>query len=365
MKVLYDNQIFIMQKFGGISNYFANLVKVSRKKIFCKLPFMLSSNVYLTYIDIKSSQLLENVSFRGKSRLLSVINKLINIITIRSYSYDVLHPTYYQSYVLNYKKSSSKLVITVYDMIHEKFPQFFHEDCFEYKSKKILCQSADKIIAISECTKHDLVELFDIDESKIDVIHLATNFSPNKEITVNLDWLPDRYILFVGSRGGYKNFEWMLNSIAKTLVEFDVKLLVIGSPFNLYELKLISKLNIENYVICNNVYDDNSLQRIYSQSLFFIFPSLYEGFGIPILEGFASGTPVLLTNASCFPEIAEDAALYFEPDNNDDFVQKVELLLNSSELRYEFIERGFKRLKKFSWEKCADETLLTYQRTLN
>lgn len=266
--------------------------------------------------------------------------------------------------MINYLPENKKLVLTVYDMIHEKFPHFFCQLSMEYQSKEKLCQRADLILAISETTKNDLVDIFKINPEKIRVIHLATDFKIINQVTNFINWLPNKYILFVGKRDGYKNFNWMLRSIAKILIEKNINLLVIGSKFSVEELQIIEGRNLSSLIIQNNVTDSHLLQEVYAKAQLFIFPSLYEGFGIPILEAFASKVPVLLPRASCFPEIAGDAAAYYEVNDEIDFCNKVSDLLTNQEIRLKLVDDGVERLKQFSWSKTANETYKSYQELL-
>lgn len=365
MKILFDNQIFSWQRFGGISNYFARVIAKLPKNTQVKLSFMYTDNVYLKDIGYKYSNMFSTINFKGKNRIKGLCNNIFNIFAIMFDKYDIFHPTYYSNYFVRIFPRNKLLVVTVYDMIHELFPEYFNEKSLEYKTKKLLCTRADKIIAISSQTKHDLIQLFSIPENKIEVIYLGTNFTLLHEFTFSIEWLPEKYLLFVGTRSGYKNFNWMLQALVSILKSSDYKLVVIGSPFTPEESDLIKQLGINDSIIINNVHETLHLQEVYNRAKLFIFPSLYEGFGIPILEAFASKVPVLLTNASCFPEIAKDAALYFEPEDQVDFQNKVNLALNSYEIRQHLIQNGISRLNEFSWEKTAKETNDLYTGLLN
>lgn len=359
--ILYDNQIFASQRFGGISNYFVQMMKYLPRNTIIKLPHMYSNNVYLKELSLDVNDLLPKLTFKGKGKVRNLINKLSNIKSILLSSYDIFHPTYYDDYFLKILPKKSKLVVTVYDMIHELFPQYFEQSGLEYITKRKLCQRADKIIAISEQTKNDLIKLFAIPEDKISVIYLSTDFKIVDTPLQEISWLPERYILFVGTRSGYKNFDWMLSALAIILKQLNIKLVVIGNPLTDTEQSLVNELGVTDLVIVNNVNSTKELQEIYNRASLFIFPSLYEGFGIPILEGFASKVPVLLTNTSCFPEIAQDAAAYFEPNNINDFQDKVNLILNSNDYSNNLIAKGVKRLEDFSWEKTSKETYELYK----
>lgn len=359
MRVLYDTQIFGMQKFGGISNYFANIISSLKKTEDVIVPHVTSDNEYIDQISDRSTTFPIKYNFKGKNRFISLLNKIYMVKALKNEKYDVFHPTYYKNYHLKYLKKP--FVITVYDMIHELFPEYFHKNDFVIQNKQMLCNAATRIIAISAQTKLDLIKIYNIPKEKIDVVYLATDFKiyETKLHTLNL---PSKYILFVGNRQHYKNFNWMLEAIAPVLKNQKIHLLCIGPKFNSDENYLIKKLYLDNLIIQTNV-KASELPEVYNRAELFIFPSIYEGFGIPILEAFASKVPVLLANASCFPEVAGDAAMYFEIDNMHSLQQQVEALLNDSTLRNIMIEKGLMQLSKYSWDKCAADTLETYKKS--
>jgi glycosyltransferase involved in cell wall biosynthesis len=246
-------------------------------------------------------------------------------------------------------------------MIYEKFRELFPKSDPTSHYKRILVEEADKIIAISENTKKDLTEFFGVDSSKIDVIYLGSSMSVKSNFNIKLN-LPEKYILFVGSRGGYKNFNRFIRSMHKILKK-DKKFFVIcagGGNFNKNELKILSELDINKQVLQYNV-DDNTLSYFYKNALAFVFPSLYEGFGIPILESFACGCPLICSNVSSLPEIAGNAAYYFDPYSEESIMNAISQVLNDSSLRFELIKKGYEQLKKFSWKKTAEKTKKIYE----
>lgn len=362
MKILFSNDIFIGQRFGGISNYFMNLINKLPNRDVNLMPMVCCDNVYLMANGYQNSVIFK---WLNMPKLVSLIHKMYKFIFIKYSHYDIFHPTYYSNYIVNYLPDNKKLVLTVYDMIHEKFPQFFNSSSMEYKCKQKLCERADLILAISETTKNDLIDIYKISPEKIKVIYLATDFKLISQVSNFINWLPEKYILFVGNRGGYKNFNWMLKNIAKVLIKQKIKLLVIGSKFNTAEIELINEYNVVDLVIQKNVIESYLLQEVYSRAQLFIFPSLYEGFGIPILEAFASKVPILLPNISCFPEIAGNGAAYYEADNEIDFRDKIYKLLDDRDLRLKLIDNGVERLEQFSWDKTANQTYKAYEELLN
>jgi glycosyltransferase involved in cell wall biosynthesis len=364
MNILYDNQVFSMQKFGGISNYYMNLYKNFLPDVNILLPKMYSDNIYIKNRCQAKSNFFRNINFKGKNRIRNYLNQLFNILGIVFYKFDIYHPTYYDQRYLKLIPHNKLVVITVYDMIHELYPEWFPADSREYKAKKELCIRANKIIAISETTKRDLINIFQISADKIEVIYLATDFSICNNVVPTITWLPDNYCLFVGARYSYKNFNWMIEAIAPFLLKHNYKLVVIGIPFNNAEIELIHKLHLSQNIILNNVNEQTQLQEIYNRSKVFIFASIYEGFGIPILEGFASKTPVLLAKTECFVEIATDAALYFELNNKQDFIQQLEHIVFHHNVRNDLINKGIDRIKKFSWKNTSLQTQKLYNKLL-
>jgi len=366
MKILYDHQTFTLQKYGGISRYFFELVKEfdKIKEIETNTSLFLSNNHYISDKDyIQHIKFLPNTEFRGKHRLITPFNKIRSIYELKHQNFDVFHPTYYDTYFLKYIKDKP-FVLTVYDMIHEKFSDMFPINDKITQNKKLLCEKATKIIAISQSTKNDLIELFDIKESKIEVVYLGNSLILGNNISKDII-LPTNYILFVGSRGSYKNFNGFIDGVS-SILNNDEGLSVLcvgGGKFNNNEIKLFNSLKIENQVSQYNL-DDDKLSYFYNNALLFVFPSLYEGFGIPILEAFACDCPLVCSDTSSLPEIAGNAAEYFNPYDSKSIFNAVKNVLNSSERQQVLKENGIDRLKLFSWERTAEETKKVYKSIL-
>ena len=390
MKILYDHQIFEMQSFGGISRYFYELIyRVRRSKLYeFELALKYSNNHYLKedidfnkkirslkpYIDF-----LPNFNFRGK-RLIYILIRKVRLINaqyglnlelakkkLKEGNFDIFHPTYYKDYFINYIKKKP-FVLTIYDMTSEIYPEYFPKDNHISIMKRRLAQKASKIIAISNNTKKDIVRLFNIDPEKIKVIYLGSsigkfnNFNSNK---FNINSISKRYILFVGYRLKYKNFIFFINSVYKILNE-DKELKVIcvgGGSFTNEEKSLFKKYNISGQIL-NYHANDYLLNYLYRNALLFVFPSFYEGFGLPILEAFHCGCPVILTNSSSFPEVGGKAAMYFELGDSHSLFNAINKVIYDSDIREVMKKRGYNQLKKFSWDKNFEEISRVYESIL-
>lgn len=357
-----------MQKYGGVSRYYCELTEYLKKipQVSFNLPVVFSDNVY-----VKSATFPKPISlfgsdkyYFGKRLLTGVCNKVNlanSIFYLINGDYDLFHPTYYNPYFLNYLKNKP-FVLTVYDMIHELYPNYIDANDRTKVNKALLVKRCDKVIAISENTKKDISKLLDFPKKSIDVVHLASNLYPLNQPSF---MLPSEYILFVGSRWGYKNFDFFLRSISKILQKYkNLYLLCVGGgEFSPKEVKLIKTLGVYSKVKYHFV-SDLELGQVYSNARLFVYPSLYEGFGIPILESFNCNCPVVLSNTSCFHEVAGKAGVYFDPSDELGLYNKVLDLLIDDDLCRRHIKLGQNRAKSFSWAKSASETIKVYKSVL-
>ena len=389
MKILYDYQIFETQVYGGISRYFFQLIKglIENKSIKFNLALKYSNNYYLKnsiYFSgqIKNLKTFENFlpdyQFRGKGKIYTLLKKLnivndsigknkeITIKELESKDFDIFHPTYYNDYFLNFI-GNKPFVLTIHDMIHEIYPEYFI-NCDDLSiKKKYLAEKASKIIAVSNNTKSDIIKYLNINENKIKVIYHGNSIDKEK-INVNpklLKILPKRFVLFIGDRTKYKNFYFCVRAISNILNR-DKNLSVVcvgGGSFNEGDVLFFNSLNISNQILQYSA-ESNFLSYLYQNSLAFIFPSLYEGFGMPILEAFSCGCPVALSNSSSFPEVAGDAAVYFEPKDLNSISKSIREIVYNSDLREKLKVKGYKQLDKFSWSKTVELTKKVYESIL-
>lgn len=366
MRIFFDHQAFSLQTFGGISRYYAELItginKVQDNQAY--MPLVFSNNVHLQQSGFSVKPFLNKRNIRGKQKFIYETNRLLSIAKLRRTPYEVFHATYYDPYFIPFLKGRP-FVVTFLDMIHEKFSTQFpelEENGSLFKQKQLLANCADKIIAISESTKRDVVELLQIDPNRIEVIYLGNSLKPTITETNKKNVSPKPYLLFVGRRERYKNFKGLLQSIHHLLKKYEIKLVCAGGgPFADDERLLIHSFGSEEWVKQVPIGDDAMLQSLYQQAIAFIFPTLYEGFGIPILEAFACECPCIVSNQSSLPEVAGDGALYIDPQSPESITNSIELLLHDSLLRQNLITKGREQLSHFSWENTVTKTIDLYK----
>jgi len=367
LKILFDHQIFSEQQYGGISRIYSQLFQQFDliKDIEYDLPILLSNNHYLSqYNNQKHYKFSPNYKFKGRRKIIEYINEKICVKAIKKMKYDIFHPTYFNPYFLNYL-NDKPYVLTIHDMVYEVLPQYASKDIADKKNKKIAALNAQKIISISHNTKKDIIEVLGIEPEKIDVIHHGCSGRIKNNLQAKLI-LPEKYILFVGKRGGYKNLNTLISAIAPILEnQNDIFLVCVGGgKFSDDEIKHMKNFKLERNVILKNFVSENEINTFYSSSLLMVYPSLYEGFGLPILEAYANSTPVALSNSSSLPEIAGDAAVYFDPLDPESIRDSIQKIINDKNLRKSLIKKGGKRLSKFSWEHTAAKTVQTYKSLL-
>lgn len=372
MRILLDPQIFNEQVFGGISRYYTEIFSnlAQNRELQLQLPVYASDNAYLKNSILYTPEQKRNSFFLSVLKKIGVsVRKKIRkknrqkaINALQKQDFDVFIPTYYDPYFLEFI-GSKPFVLTVYDMIHELFPQYFTGDTTTVKNKLLLMEKATRIIAVSENTKKDILRIYPhIDASKIEVIYHGSSIKI-EDIAVNL---PKEYILFVGVRKFYKNFEFLLRSVRQLLSENPNLHLVCagGGKFTEEESAFIKGLGLPDQVVQKS-FEEKELGQFYKEAKCFVFPSDYEGFGIPVVEAMACGCPVVLTHNSSFPEVAGDAGIFFEKGNAEDLKNKIESLLKDEQLRSEFAAKGLARAKMFDWDKAAMQCYELYKKAIN
>jgi glycosyltransferase involved in cell wall biosynthesis len=279
-------------------------------------------------------------------------------------------------------KTNIKSVVTIHDLIFERYPQQYSKiDIHIYRRKfKYACNNADKIIAISEQTKKDIVDFYKIDENKIEVCYQSCNDIFRQEISEteknrikDLYGLPDRFFLTVGSIIERKNLLTIVQALQLLKSEINIPLVIIGNGGAYKEIvkDRIAKNNLQNDVIFlsekEGVKDLASFKNstdfpaIYQQAVAMIYPSTFEGFGIPVLEALCSKLPVITSTVSCLPEAGGDAALLIDPYSVDEMAAAMKRIFTNSNFAASIKAKGLIHAEKFSQEKTATAVMNVYK----
>lgn len=365
MNIIYDYDIFCRQQYGGVSRYFFELLsRIVNRPNFDILLFL---GLYINKYDLKSLELKLNrligvqiPKLPNTGKLLILLNQLLFKQYMKNCRSQLLHYTYYSNPVPDFK---GKTVITVHDMIHELYPEYFLPSNPTVKFKKKLAQAADGIICVSQATKNDLIRLLEIDSQKIKVIHHGNSLTINPSLPKLIN---TSYILYVGQRDGYKNFKLLMKAFAQSpQINNDFKLICFGGgKFKAEEIRLFKEYHLLEKVAYYSG-PDEILANLYKYAALLVYPSLYEGFGFPPLEAMFYGCPVVVSNRSSIPEVVEQAGAYFDPNSLDELVAKMECVLGDTVYRDRLIAAGRKQAEKFDWERCVTETVNFYSSLLD
>jgi glycosyltransferase involved in cell wall biosynthesis len=362
MKVAFDHQIFAFQRYGGVSRYFFELASrlpahaVSEVSVVAPLHI----NNYLAADSARDFTQGKYVpyTFRGLPLVVGLANRFAAPLAWSRSNADIVHETYFATKPVG---RARRRVLTVYDMTHELF---MPEAKFAIAAKRAAVNRADHVICISENTRRDLVRLYGIDPGRTSVVHLGYSLTAEAK-AAGVDSGGRRpSLLYVGHRGGYKNFSTLLQAYSSSPILREFELVAFGGyPLQRDEQKEIRRLGITDRVRFESG-SDQELAARYREAAAFVYPSMYEGFGIPPLEAMSHGCPVVCSNAGAIPEVVGDAGVYFDPNNPEELRITLERVATTESLQADLRARGHARIAVFSWDKCAAETAQIYRQII-
>lgn len=344
MLVSLDCVVFGLQRFGGISNYWSKIID-------CNVDS--SSIIELIYpraFEIDTPSLGLNINSIAKNETLPLkVSRYLDVLNSNKYA-DVFHTSYYR---LPVRKVRNRIV-TVYDFTYEKFMDGFRREVHSWQKFRAI-KNSDTIICISNSTKNDLLEYFpNMDVSRLHVVPLAVDF--NKfHVTKNRKSELTDVILFVGGRSKYKRFDLAIDALS---LAKNFRLGIIGPPLSEDEKKQLN-IKLGNRWIEFGFIKSEDLHLIYGSVFAFLFPSDYEGFGLPVLEAMACGCPVICSRTSSLPEVGGGAANYADGQDPDAYASVIHSL-ESNSLRETMIESGFRNIERYSWSETCRLTKALY-----
>lgn len=291
-------------------------------------------------------------------------------LIMRKEKLDIMHFTHFNAPILY----NRPFIVTIHDLTLTLFPGQkmvapLHRLAYHMVIRHAV-RKAKKVIAVSKNTKKDLSRYLNVPGKKVEVIYEGVNAEFREIKGHRLEIVRQKYdikkpfLLYTGVFRSHKNLVNLIKAfnILRRNYKLDINLVITGREDKFYpEVKeAIEKLNLKNDVILPGLVPEEDLISLYNSATVYVFPSLYEGFGLPPLEAMRCGTPVACSNASCMPEICGNAALFFSPHDINDMAKKIHKLCSDARIQKNFIKLGFEQVKKFSWEKMAEETLKLY-----
>lgn len=326
-----------------------------------------------TVAKVSGSALYLNNSIFGKFKFSNLLNDFLTSLYIPQ-NYDLYHITNQNISNISYYKGVKNAIVTVHDIHFITCPSYLSQKL----SGKLIyrgIKNCKLIISISKSTKREIIQYLKISNDKIRVIYHGVDktFKPLKKSDLeniykkyNLSY-KYKYILHVGVDTLRKNFVTLLRATRKLLDKYnlrDIRLIKVGKVRNDTK-SLIKSLNLYQYITIIDSVPEGDLVKLYNLADVFVFPSLHEGFGFPVLEAMACGCPVITSNTSSLPEVVGNAGIMVDPKDIEGFAEAIYNVLTDDSLKKELSKRGLKRAKKFTWERCAKETLKVYKEVLD
>jgi len=356
VKVFFDGEVFTYQSHGGISRVFFELIR--ELSSYRKVEMLFYHGWHIDNYPFKKKWFKKYYGLRQHSLHGYMFKKLFDRLGMElAYNANassklIYHPTVYRLP----KRLKGPVVIHVHDLIHE----LFGGNRKTVESRKKAIDRADLIFCVSESTRKDLCELYQVNPQKT-----AVAYNGVSDTFLNYDFISKRqqqkerkdkrpYILYVGARSWYKNFDFLLEVfISKKLFTYLDLVLVGGGPLTIQQQEIIDKHSTQRPWLRKLICTDYELAELYSNATALVCTSLYEGFGIPLVEAMACGCPVIAPNISSIPEVVPDKRFLYIPGDAEDLNKRIEMLLNDSSLSSYFIEKGRSQALKFNWEATA------------
>ena len=360
MQLVFDHQVFSFQRHGGVSRYFCEVAQRLASYDGCDVTVLAPAyvNAYLAKLppSMVVGRHVPPIPYATRLRLL--LNGVLARGWLATARPDVVHESYFSRLPVAPRRAAS--VVTVFDMIHERFPEYFAPNDSTAARKAAAVRRAHRVICISESTRRDLLERLRVDPELVSVVHLAG--APVPAVRPTRPLVDGPYVLYVGPRGGYKNFEGLLRAVAGSpALRAGVRVVAVGGgPRGVAERAPVRAMGLDEGAVVQMSGDDAALDAAYAFAAAFVYPSRYEGFGIPPLEAMARGCPVVCAANSSLPEVVGDAAELCDADDPESIAAAIERVVGSPAHADELRARGRVRSAQFTWDRCARATYEVY-----
>jgi len=370
MEVVVDGIIYQLQLRGGISRLFSEILPrmcgIDDSLRICILTQGLLKQSLPEHAHIARCSIpyINHCPYPRRlwKPIISAANRLMYRLKAGKGKDKIWHSTYYTTP----EKWTGYSVATVHDMVFELFPQFYSGYSFDLfrQRKRLSVQRADAVICVSGATRRDVLRFYELDADRVHVVPNACNDIfrrlDSTDVPASIQ-IEQPFLLYVGNRARYKNFDILAKAYSLWHRRKEVALVLVGGKsLSENEQQLMEELAIAKQVKLLKDIDDETLCCLYNRALALVYPSLYEGFGMPLLEAMACGCPIIASRIPSTVEVAGDCPIYFEPGKADDLLRAFDIVLsegrNSGRLR-----TGLERVKSYSWDKTAAQTLEVYR----
>jgi glycosyltransferase involved in cell wall biosynthesis len=361
VRVAFDEQIFAVQRHGGISRVFAELAREFQTDPSHGVELQpVAAPIVNEYVLADAQTAAKLVVRPGVHWSFTIARSMFR--RRHQGPADVVHSSFYLPRMLK-DYPQAKRVVTVHDMIPELFPRTRRRlDLLTRKHEYV--RRSDHIICISESTKRDLLRIYPDINVPVSVVHhgVGPEFNPEYDAPPGL---PPRYIIHVGHRGGYKDALTLYRAFARIRAAFpDIDLLLVGGgPISRAEGQAITRLGLNDRIHQRSL-GEHEVAQAYANAELMVLPSRYEGFGLPVVEAMACGVPTILCNSSSLPEVGGEAALYFEIGDDARLAELISDVLTDNDVRHDLVTKSLKRATEFTWQRTAARTAEVYRRVV-
>jgi glycosyltransferase involved in cell wall biosynthesis len=371
MRVMFDSQIFCHQRFGGIARYVTSMA-AEMLKLQGVTPLIVAPFHFNEYLDRLPVRLVYGRRVRwleGATPIAFAASAIPSRFVEKRFRPDIVHNTFYFP---AHSVKGARRIFTIYDMIQEKYPLDTLGNPLIVRWKATCVRRADHVICISENTRRDVLDIYGISADRVSVTHLGyddlgslLSTESAAQFRIRVLGADAPFLLYVGSRKGYKNFGALLRAYSESSwLRGNFFLLCFGGGnFEAEETAAIARAGVADRVKYGGG-SDADLANCYRHASVFVYPSLYEGFGIPPLEAMSLDCPVACSGNSSLPEVVGDAAKTFDPTDADSIREALECVLGSGSSLAALVERGRARRQLFSWKYCAERTVGIYRTLL-
>jgi len=362
VRLALDEQIFAVQAYGGISRDFVEQIRVMQRDTGLDVELTPIRAPIVNEFVLQDPRLVEELQVRRAGGPYGALTQYWSRRR-RSELVDVVHNTFYLPRGLG-DYPGAKRVATIHDMIPELMPKSRRKlDLLTRKASYV--RASDHIICVSESTRADLLRVYPDIRVPVTIAYpgVSTEFTP---LAPRLEGIPDPYLLHVGNRGGYKDGAALITAfllIASSFPELTL-LLVGGGPLTTQERKLIEQSGVDDHRIVQISLPDHLMPSAYAHASVTVFPSRYEGFGLPAVEAMACGSPLVLAQTSSLPEVGGEAAAYFTPGDERMLADVLFEILKDERQHSEMASQGLARAKAFTWDAYAHANVDAYNQVL-